>query len=504
MTEGKPHNAESRMREVVEFCSAREQLIDRQAIALLENEAHWKEILGGISDSMISGERVKAALLKHGSKLGNVKEEVVVRRGKFTGLAKDSESDFRVMEEHEVTGKASSTGKLADFLGYFRDKYSFLHGLLDHRVGFSPKTMDMLKAAPKYGEVDLIGMVVKKWVSKNENQVIELDSPEGGALLVVSKDEAEINREASRILLDDVIGVRGKKLSDEMVIAKGFLWPELMQRGPRHAERDLSACLISDVHVGSRLFLEKEFSKFLSWLNGNVNGEKGTERVGKIKYLVLAGDNVDGIGVYPEQYDELEIKDIYAQYERFAELIAGVPEHIEVFICPGQHDAVRRADPQPAIPKEFAKGLHALGNVHFIGSPGWMELEGMKCLVYHGASFHDMIAATKHLSYSEPSGPMIELLRRRDLSTGFGLTQPYVPEGHDYMLVREEPDYYFGGDLHIKGYAQYRGCMVANAGCWQGRTDYQVREGHVPTPGIAIDINLSTRKLTENHFMVKE
>jgi len=471
------------------------------SITLLEKEEHWKEILKGIDATIISADIVKQGLVRHESKLGNIKEEVIVKKSRFNALAKDVEHNSRVIDQYEVTKKSSSEGKIKDFLEYFTDKYTFLHSLLARRTGFSPKTFDRMKGLTKYSEIDVIGMVAQKWVSKNGNTIIELDSPEGKCLVIVSKDDMATHREGEKILLDDVIGVKGKVFSDEMIIAKNFLRPDIMQRAPRTADRDLSVCLISDVHAGSKLFLENDFAKFLSRLNGNVEGEKETERVGKIKYLVIAGDNVDGIGVYPDQFDELAIKDIYGQYEKFSELISQVPEYIEVFICPGQHDAVRRADPQPAVPDEFAKELHAMKNVHFVGSPSWVELEGMKCLIYHGASFHDMIAATKHLNYSEPAKSMVELLRRRDISTGFGLTQPYVPEKKDYMVIREEPDYYFGGDMHIKGYAQYRGCMVANAGCWQSRTDYQVREGHVPTPGIAIDINLRTRRLTENNFL---
>ncbi len=491
----------NRKREIVEFCAERGQFIDKESVVLLQNEEHWKQILEGLLEPIISVQTVRDKLVKHESKLGSVKEEVIVKKSRFNSLAKDSEPDCRVMEEYDITGKSSSEGKLKDFLGYFRDKYTFLHSLLSHRPGFSPKTFDRLRGLSKYAEVDLIGMVVEKWVSKNGNTIIELDSPEGRCLVVVSKDDMNVSREGEKILLDDVIGVKGKAFSEEMIIAKSFLWPDIIQRSPRTAQRDLGVCLISDTHVGSRLFLQKEFSKFISWINGNVAGEKEIGRVGKIKYLVLAGDNVDGVGIYPEQYDELEIKDIYGQYEKFSGFVSQVPEYIEIFICPGQHDAVRRADPQPAVPTEFAKELHAFSNVHFVGSPSWVELEGMKCMIYHGASFHDMIAATKHLSYSEPAASMIELLKKRDLSTGFGLTQPYVPEKKDYMVMREEPDYYFGGDMHIKGYAQYRGCMVANAGCWQSRTEYQVREGLMPTPGIAIDINLKTRRLTENNFV---
>ena len=130
--------------------------------------------------------------------------------------------------------------------------------------------------------------------------------------------------------------------------------------------------------------------------------------------MVIAGDNVDGIGIYPNQIEELEIKDIYEQYEKFSEYMKEIPEYIETFICPGQHDAVRRADPQPAIPEEYVKDLYSLENMHFIGSPSWVELEGLKSLIYHGASHHDMYAATKHLDPKQPELGMVELLKRRE------------------------------------------------------------------------------------------
>ncbi|MBI4210765.1 MAG: metallophosphoesterase [Candidatus Diapherotrites archaeon] len=490
----------SKSKEIIEFCSSREQLIDRESLELLSAEEHWKQVLEQISSPMVTAKEVKQCLVKHNSKLGEMMMETVVKRGSFTATAKETAGRFRVMKELEAGGKGASEGKLKDFKEYFMDKYTFLSSLLSHRTGFAPKTFDRLKDLPKYAEADIIGMVMKKWVSKNGNTTIEVDSPDGRCIVIVSKEDLETNRDADRILLDDVIGVKGKKFSDEVIIAKRFLWPDIMQRTPKNADTDLSAALISDIHVGSKLFMEKEFSRFIAWLNGSVASESEKRHMGKIKYLFIAGDNVDGVGIYPEQFDELEIKDVYAQYDRLSELILQIPEYIEIFIAPGQHDAVRRADPQPAIQHEFVKGISSAGNVHFIGSPGWVEAEGLKFMVYHGASMHDMIAATKHLKYTEPEKAMIELLRRRDLSTGFGLTQPYVPERHDYMVIREEPDFYFGGDMHIKGYAQYRGCLVANAGCWQSRTDFQVKQGLQPTPGICIDINLKTRKLTENNF----
>ena len=72
---------------------------------------------------------------------------------------------------------------------------------------------------------------------------------------------------------------------------------------------------------------------------------------GKVKYLFISGDIVDGIGIYPNQEKELIIKDVFKQYEMFRDFVEQVPDYIEIFACPGNHDAVRRGEPMPALGK---------------------------------------------------------------------------------------------------------------------------------------------------------
>ena len=65
----------------------------------------------------------------------------------------------------------------------------------------------------------------------------------------------------------------------------------------------------------------------------------------------VVGDNVDGVGVYPKQEKELEIKDIKEQYRKLAEFLGGIRNSITIIMCPGGlHDAVRLIEPQPKIP----------------------------------------------------------------------------------------------------------------------------------------------------------
>ena len=89
--------------------------------------------------------------------------------------------------------------------------------------------------------------------------------------------------------------------------------------------------------------MEKEWDKMMKWLNSD------DETAHNIKYLVIAGDAVDGIGVYPGQEKNLAIMDVYDQYEFLARKLDMLPDHITPILSPGNHDAVRPAEPQPLL-----------------------------------------------------------------------------------------------------------------------------------------------------------
>lgn len=490
--------------DVVAYAAGKGAMIEPKAVALLAKAHNFREIveaLIGEGNFMISADAAERKIAEGRAKVSSIKEDVIVKRPTFRAAAAELDAEMRIMKEYDVTGQSAGQSGAKAFLEYFRDKFEFLSTLLKKRPGVNAKEIAALKGLPRNAEECVVGMVRKKWVSKNGNLTLLIEDLENELIAIALKNDKKMFELSGRVLMDDVVAIRGTKISEGMIIIKEVIRPDLPQRQTRRSERDLSAVVISDMHVGSKLFLEKEFGKFIEWINGNVDSPAEAEAVGKIKYLFIAGDNVDGVGIYPDQYNELAIKDVHMQYGRLAEIIAQIPEHIEIFMCPGQHDAVRRADPQPAVPKEYAGKLAEMKNVHLIGSPGWVEIEGLKCMVYHGASLHDLITMVNFLSMKEPQKAMRELLIRRDLMTTYGMRQPYVPEKKDFMLIRDEPDMYIGGDMHHYGYDLYRGCMIINSGCWQGQTDFQLQQGHIPTPGIATRIELKTGKITEAKFI---
>jgi len=248
---------------------------------------------------------------------------------------------------------------------------------------------------------------------------------------------------------------------------------------------------LSDLHFGSKKFLEGEFTHFINWLNGS---EGRQDLAGKVKYLVIAGDIADGIGIYPEQEKELAVKDIYKQYDMFDAFLEKVPDYITVIVGPGNHDAVRRAEPQPIIPYDMVGS-----DVVRVGSPSRVEIEGLRHLIYHGNSLDSIIAASG-LSYNNPHEAMLELVRRRHLSPIYGHNL-IVPEDHDYLVIEDEPDVVHMGHVHKNGHMLYRGALLLNSGTFQDRTDFQVRMGHVPSPGLVPVLEAKTGKVNYMGFM---
>ncbi len=489
-------------KQILDFVSHGQALIGKEALELLAARDDWKQILEELAKEktdFIKSQDIEAKLVK--TKLA-VEEEF--KPSKIERKPTQWDFNYRIMSEYDVTSQSYSNGTVEDFLNLFRDKFQTLKKMLQARHTLSPKPIKRLKTVKEKDEVDIIGMVARKWRTKNGNMALELEDLETSCIAILMKNDRGLEEAREKLMLDDVIGVRAVKLTNEMVLAKEVLWPELPQRKMKKAKRDVRIACISDMHVGSKLFLEKSFAKFIEWINGRLGSEKERKEVKKIRYLTVNGDNVDGIGIYPNQLNELNIKNIYEQYSKFSDYILQIPKDIQIFIIPGQHDAVRWADPQPAIPKKVVPKLYEAENVHLLGSPSWIEIEGFKVLMYHGSGLHDLFSSISGLSYQEPQKAIIELLRKRDLMPAYGISQPYVPEKKDYMVIREEPDIVLIGDLHHSGYAFYRGTIIVNNSTWQGRTDYQVKQGHVPTPGIVPVIELKTGRIQEKQFFEGE
>ncbi|MEM3781366.1 MAG: DNA-directed DNA polymerase II small subunit [Candidatus Micrarchaeaceae archaeon] len=390
-----------------------------------------------------------------------------------------------------------------DFITHFNNRFEKLKKITLAGRHASTTNIENLGDYLSGREVSVVGMVYEKKTTKNGHVLVTLEDQTGSINVLFAKPEmragftsgfraepSSLYSSATRIARDDVILVNGK-LSKGLLIANSFSWPDVPVRVRKQSESDFAIVMISDVHVGSRLFLEKQFSNMLRWLNGAIDYKK--ELASKVKFAVFCGDLVDGIGVYPGQEKELVISDIYAQYSLFFEFLKSIPDHIEIFVLPGNHDAVRRADPQPELDRELAR--YNTGNVHLVTNPSSLRLEDISMLAYHGESLDSMIRAVPGIGYARPEEAMLETLKRRHLSSIYGVN-PIVPSKDDAMIIEEVPDILLMGHIHKNGALDYHGTLLVNSGTWQARTSFQVKQGHMPSPAILPVYEAKTRSLS--------
>ena len=334
------------------------------------------------------------------------------------------------------------------------------------------------------------GLLMSKRTKKNE---LELAIDDYTGILTVAAMVEDAKKQASALALDQMVMLElenGKGRPGLTV--KNVMMPDIPEHLPNKSKSEVYTVLISDLHVGSKYFMKREFLRFLDWLSSS-SSSSNDEIVKKIKFICVGGDLIDGIGIFPNQDRELLEMDAEKQMSHAAQLLAKVPKHIKVLVIPGNHDLGRRALPQPAIPrKDLSEQLYGLENCLMLGNPAFVELNGVKVLMYHGQSLDDIIAMTPGLSYSRPAEAMKVLLKARHLAPIYGERTPIAPEQEDMMVITEVPDIFHSGHVHILDVQNYRGTLVVNSGAWQSQTKYQQTMGIMPTPNMAVVVNLAT------------
>jgi DNA polymerase II small subunit len=386
----------------------------------------------------------------------------------------------------DITGRSTCVGEYQDFVRYFRDRYSRIREMLSGRLNARP--IESLRKDIAGRDISIIGMVMEVRTSAKGNKVVELEDPTGMVTVIFSKGVPG-SEDTVSLVLDEVIGVTGTTDGKGRFFGKTLLRPDLQARS-LIATGAGGALLLSDIHVGSTYFMEDAWDRFIEWINEEVDDPLGI--ASKVKYAVIAGDLVDGIGIYPGQEADLSIKDVWEQYERAAELLNQIPDRIQIVLSPGNHDVVRQAEPQPALPDSLRSLFEK--NVTFVGNQAGFRLGGVDWLVYHGRSIDDLVLKIPGLSYGEPEKAMVEMLKRRHLSPIYGNRVSIAPEVEDLLVIRRPPAILHCGHVHTIGMTRYKGVTAINSGTWQGQTDFQKKMNIQPTPAIVPYLDLSTMR----------
>ena len=396
-----------------------------------------------------------------------------------------------------------SEGKLENFVAHFRDRYDKLRKLFKARKDTAEAvTIEQALKAQKENKTKIIGMATAKRETNKGSIIMDFEDPTGVLTALISSKDDKLYRKASRVLLDQVVCVEGVITPEKTLSVRDISWADVpYDYKPNLAKEPVYAVLISDIHYGSSKFLRDEFEQFIKWLRGEGSTDEAAEVARKVKYLIIAGDLVDGIGVYPGQEEELEVKDIYSQYEQLAEYLRRIPPKVEMIAIPGNHDATRLSLPQPPIPEKYVKPItKSCGNFHMLGNPAFVKLHGVGIMLYHGKIIDNILSTLPEISEKTVNQALHELIRCRHIAPTWDPDNPITPTDEDLLVMERIPDIFHVGHIHINAVSQYRNILAVNSGTFQSQTSYQKSMGVKPTPGIIEVVNLMTLKTAQIQF----
>ena len=421
----------------------------------------------------------------------------------YSCLATDAPSDIKI--HYDITGKSTTEGKMNDITACFSDRLNKIRDMIvkNSKLPRRPTEVSrLLREVHRYqgyeNKAVAIGLVNEPRYTKNGHLMWSLEDETGEMNCLLTKrqgDDRDRFQEQiieAGLMPDDVLGVSGTfSQNGDIFYVDDLHFPMKERHEKAVSPYGVSVAFLSDVHVGSKTFLEAQWHKMVRWFH--------TDPLAKtVKYLILSGDCVDGVGIYPGQDKELSIPDLFAQYTEFARLLELLPDWVECLMLPGNHDAVRPAEPQPTFEKDIQQDYNT---TTFVGNPCDFSLHGVRVLSYHGKSIDDFVAGLKTVTYADPVEAMRQMLRRRHLAPQWGGKTPLSPEPEDGLVINEVPDIFVTGHVHGHACVDFKGTTLVCSSTWQDQTSYQRMLGFQPKPCMLTIVNLASHATTSIPFV---
>ena len=452
----------------------------------------------------VSGSTYNDFLKKYETSKKETNEEIEYNVIKHVEKREESDTKVKLKKFYNPTNKKVD---INDWLSYYSDRFARLSNLLRSRLELT-NIVSISRILKMNGrqKVSTIGMIKDIGKTFTGITIIEVEDPTG-QIKVILKNE-EVAKVSDELTFDEVIGIIGTK-SKDVIYADKLIFPDIPYEPIKKAKDDVYAAFISDTHVGSNMFLPKEFSMFTKWLKGNVGSQSQRDMAKKVKYLFVIGDLVDGVGIYPGQEKELLINDIYSQYKEFSKYFSDIPEDIQIIVIPGNHDALRLAEPQHILFEDIARPVYQLNNITMASNPAVVNIHnldnfpGFDVLLYHGMSFDKIVSDVPFLrkyGYERADKIMEFLLRKRHLAPSHGSTL-INPMARDFLVIDKPVDVFASGHIHYTKVGRYKNVATIGTGCFQRKTPFQEKLGHNPTPGRVPIFSLKNNQVKIMRFL---
>jgi DNA polymerase II small subunit len=423
----------------------------------------------------------------------------------------DIEFDYTQVQDKKITP--------SDFILYFNKRLEYFTKLLESRVNaenvvrisqLEEAKTDFLKSSNSFHnsnmKVTIIGLISDIKETKNGHYIIELEDKSGSFDCLIMKSKTEVFKKVGDLCLDEGIGIVGS-VGDGIIFVEDIIIPNVSNNlQMKKLNISKNVMFLSDLHFGAKVFVENAFLKLIDILNENTKNETLNKMARDIDYIFIAGDIIEGIGIYPNQGLDAKILSTELQYCEATRWLSQIPKRICIIIIPGNHDTSRLSEPQPKISYEKSYSLWNMENVLMLSNPAIVNLfeedenGGLKFFIYHGGSifyYADKNEKLRKLGGAKVPEQVIKyLLGKRHLAPSHGSTL-YIPDNQkDPLVIKQTPDFFITGHTHKHSILNYKNCSIISCGCFVEMSDYQEKLGMFPDIGKVTIVNTKTRKLS--------
>ena len=378
---------------------------------------------------------------------------------------------------------------------YFNSRYEKIKNIINKKPSMR-FTTSISTAKKRGGNVAIIAMIYSITADQSDptKNIISMEDPTGFIKGIVNKNVYEKNP----LTTDSIVGIKGSlKQNSNFITIDEIIYPGIEFKNINKTSKPMLVGFLSDIHVGSKHFLSSKWDDLVDFINNPIPMENGSKE--KMEAFFIAGDLVDGVGIYQNQEEDLEILEIEKQYEKLAELIKKINPNIKIYLMPGNHDIVRPVEPQPILPKEIQEIFPE--NCIFISNPSTINIENVKILIYHGRTFDDLVGTIKDMTYSTPTIGMEYMLKSRSLLAMYGNKTPISPLFSTWDIIDSIPDIFVTGHIHYHEIVNKYNVTFINASTWQSQTAFQKMHNFNPKPCILSLVELQSRNTYIKNFM---
>ncbi len=409
-------------------------------------------------------------------------DKILIRKAdisRFLPEPKELNNEDYIIEEniHVLFDPGSILrGGKGDYEKLLRDRYSQLVQKIKRYVKIDDfiNIADIMDKKYRSNEVILTGLLYRKRINQNR-MLVEIEDLTGQVTAYLYKDNnPRLFEQLIKTPLDVVLGLKVFINSKGRAIITDIFPPKVKGRTKeRKVRNEIYAVLISDLHIGSKYFDIELFDNLIDILRGHTDNNDLKKLIKRTKYVLIAGDIIDGVGVYKNQENDLEIFDVYQQYEEAYRILKKIPEKYKILIIPGNHDASRSSLPQPPIFKKFASKFYEDNQFLMLGNPVNVSLHDVNTLIYHGDFIQDILSSTPGISQEDINLAVKLLLDYSHLAPQIGLSTKIAPESRDYLVIKDGLSLFHFGHTHKFNISKIYGILCVNSGTFQRQTRYQ-------------------------------